>query len=341
LHDRFSLSRVMRYDTAEVHSAYEEWPSLAGKGFAVRAEALSGRYRRVSLLGMGGSAAAGDIIRGWLSGRQGLEFDVYKGHIPLTDMRDTVAIACSASGGTEETIEMMKTAMARGANVVCISSGGKLRDVAIEEGVPYIKMPEIKAPRYMLPFIIFACVSLCNEVFGLGCEQECREAIEEMERVAPGLSVRSPAGRNRAKRLASSLIGRVPKVYGTVLTRGVAVRFKNALNENAKKHASFDVMPELFHNEVEAWEGGRGRFVPVFLSHTMDSKRESRKAERMKESLKRLGADPITVSGSGVSSLAQLASMTYVLDYTSYYCAIGLGRDPFPTRLIDTIKSEG
>ena len=65
----------------------------------------------------------------------------------------------------------------------------------------------------------------------------------------------------------------------------------------------------------------------------------------------RTGADTVTdvfselrmnsgareVSGRGKSSLAQRVTMAYRFDITSYYVAIGIGRGPFPTRLIDRL----
>jgi hypothetical protein len=49
---------------------------------------------------------------------------------------------------------------------------------------------------------------------------------------------------------------------------------------------------------------------------------------------------PIEVKGRGKSNLAQLVTMVYKLDMTSYYVAIGIGRDPFSTRLIDRLKEK-
>src|SRR5215831_2193037 len=161
--DLLSRSRTDRVDTHEVRKTYETWPDLASRGFRANAEVRESNYRRSYLLGMGGSAAAGDILSGWTAGMGGPELTVFKGHISATDMSDGLAIACSASGNTAETIQMMKTAVEKGATVVSISSGGELKELSEKSGIPHIMMPKVLAPRYLLPFMLFATLAVLNK----------------------------------------------------------------------------------------------------------------------------------------------------------------------------------
>ncbi len=287
---------------------------------------------------MGGSASGGDIIAGWASDRSGIEIAVFKGKILVADMHDSVAVACSASGQTMETIEMLRAAVQRGARVLAISGGGMVKEEAAKLGVPHIDMPKVVAPRYMLPFIAFSTLAVINRGLGLGCEDEAEDAFSAME-VERKKIVRSvPLSRNGSKRLALALLHKTPSIYGARVTRGVGIRFKNVLNENSKKHAHFDGIPDAFHNEIESWEDPSVAFLPIFLRHPSESDRDRTRADKMVSILRKGGKRPIQVSGRGGTSLARLATMAYRLDVTSYYTAIGLGRDPFPTKLIDTLK---
>jgi glucose/mannose-6-phosphate isomerase len=333
-----SLSRIKKVDRNEVYKAYRNWPALAMEGFSAKVELPSGGFSRAFVLGMGGSAAGGDIIAGWMSALDGHELAVLKGSVPVHDMRGTLAIACSASGGTRETVEMMKTASERGATIVSISSGGDLLEESRRLGAAQITMPKVVAPRYMLPFMIFSSLKVLNEALGLGCEEEADEAIRTMEREQATLDVETPSGRNPAKRLAGRLARTTPVVFSDEVARGVAFRFKSAMNENAKRHAFFDTMPDLFHNEVQAWEDPTKVFTPIFLRHSWEGSFDSKKTSAWFKILQRRGNKPIEIRGLGSGRLSQLVSMAYQLDMASYYTAMILGRDPLPTLTLDGLK---
>jgi glucose/mannose-6-phosphate isomerase len=338
LHDPFTLDRIRSIDRRSVHKTYETWPALARSGFKVEFDLPRAGFRKAYVLGMGGSAAGGDIISSWLSDRPQIEMATFKGQLPIGNLTDALAIACSASGQTGETIEMMKTAVQRGATTVSISAGGKLMDVSRELGVPHVLMPEVVAPRYMLPFIVFSCLSVVNEGLGLDCQGEAEDAFLEMEAEGRAVGVGTPLSENPSKQLAILIMNKTPVVYASRSTRGAGVRFKNVLNENAKKHALYDGMPDAFHNEIEAWEDPSLEFAPLFLRHPSETEGDRARADAMVEILSELRMNPVEIRGRGKSSLAQLVTMVYRLDMTSYYVAIGTGRDPFPTRLIDRLK---
>jgi glucose/mannose-6-phosphate isomerase len=325
-------------DKGGVYEAYRDWPALAREGFEVKFDLPEGGFSRAVVLGMGGSAAGGDIIAGWIKPLNGVELSVCKGSLPFHDMKGILAIACSASGETAETIEMMKTASKRGATIVSISSGGRLGDESSELGATHIMMPEIVAPRYMLPFIVFSCLAVLNRAMGLGCDQEANEATSELGRMLKAVDIGTQETRNPAKKLARRMIGGTPVVLSDEVAKGVGIRFKNAMNENAKRHAFFDVMPDMFHNEVQAWEDSAKGFIPTFLRHDWEDPVMSRKTDAFVRMLRRNGNRSIEVRGEGASRLSQLITMAFLLDMVSYYTAIQLGRDPLPTKTLDSLK---
>lgn len=340
MQEHYSPSQIRKIDTGHVFEAYRDWPKQARSGFEVKFEPPARAFKSAFVLGMGGSAAGGDIIAGWLSPRRDLEFSVFKGQIPLSDMRDSIAIACSASGQTQETIAMLKTAASNRATVVCISAGGRLMEEARSLGLQHLSMPKAVAPRYMLPFIVFSCLAVLNAAMRLKCEDEANESITELEAMAKKIDIDTALSTNSSKQLAEKLLHATPAVFGDSVTRGVGVRFKNAMNENAKKHAYFDMLPDMFHNEVQAWEDPQSNFLPVFLRHTAEGAVEKKKTDAMAKLLAGLGNTPVEARGAGRGILSQLMTMVYHLDMTSYYVAVGLGRDPLRTELIDRLKKE-
>ena len=325
-------------DRSDIYSAYEGWPDLASEGLAVQGPLPKGDYARIAILGMGGSASAGDIVSGWLFSRGGVGASVYKGALPDPDMKGTLALACSASGGTIETIGMTKAAIERGATVVVISGGGEMKELADSAGVPFVKVPKAKAPRYGTPAMLFAVVRVIDSALGLSAGSEAEGAAKALGAAWKGVSADVPAPRNVAKALALSLSKSTPKVYGTRVTRGVGVRFCSSVNENAKAHAFFEEVPEAMHNDVETWEDPDGGFVPVLLRCSADDGLLSSRMEWFASAIRKRGANPIWVGGTGSSALAELVTMTYRLDMASYYLAVLKGEDPLPTGLLTALR---
>ena len=339
MQDPFSKDRILKTDRKRVYDAYSGWPALAREGFRVDVKVPRPAPRKAYFLGMGGSAAGGDIVASWLTGRRGVEIAVFKGQMPIGDMSDALAVACSVSGQTEETIKMMQTAVARGATVISMSTGGRLAQVSDKLGVPRVAVPKVLAPRFSLPFIVFAALSILDRTFGLRCGSEADETFRQMDALADKVSGETPVDANPSKALALRLMGVTPVIYGSRVTRGAGIRFKNVLNENAKKHALFDGIPDAFHNDVESWADPTTGFIPIFLRHSAEEAGDRSKTDALLKLLTKAGKGPVEVRGSGRSSLSQILSMVYELDMVSYYIAIGLGRDPFPVALIDSLKS--
>lgn len=337
--DRLSLAKVKKRDEIAVYEAYRNWPKLAQQGLRIEFDPPKKKFWRVVVMGMGGSASGGDILTGWIRTKGTGEMSVCKGHVPFHEMSDSLAIVYSVSGQTRETVEMLKTAVQRNATVVSISSGGRILELSKSLGVPHLTMPPVLAPRYVLPFVLFSCFAIANKALELNCESDALEAIREMQALSEEIGMEDGSAMGGVRRLARLLLRKVPVIYGTTVTRGAAIRFKNALNENAKEHALVDIIPEIFHNEVETWQFPSRGFVPVFLRHSLEEEYVRRRVDYMIELLKEMHRNPVEFSGEGTNSLSELVRLVYELDLVSYYLALSLGRDPLPTTFIDRLKN--
>ena len=334
-----SSARISRVDRSKVSELYASWPRLAEEGARAAVEIPSKEYTRAVYIGMGGSATAGDIISDWLKSRGGPTLEVEKGRFQHLGMQGALVIACSVSGNTRETLEGAKSALQRGATLVSICSGGLLEEFARENGLPTVKIPRGSASRYSLPHLLYSALKVLGRAFEIkGLEEEVNDSIRALSETEREIEVSTPIGRNPSKRLAASIWNSIPKIYGSTITRGVAIRFKNSLNENAKRHAFADSTPELFHNEIEAWDGDSKGFIPVFLRHSREPQDEGRRIDSMIRMLRASRVKTVQERGSGGTPLGELSSLTYLLDFASYYVAIARGRDPHPTPLLDALK---
>jgi glucose/mannose-6-phosphate isomerase len=223
--------------------------------------------------------------------------------------------------------------------MVAISSGGKLLEFAEKEGITHVKIPMAMAPRYSLPYSLFAAVAVLRSAsLTAGLQWEVGGALENLENVGRRICTGVPLSENVSKQIATAVSEGIPRIYGSSVTRGVVRRFKTSLNENAKIAAFSDYAPDLFHNEVQAWEMKNSIFKPVILRRAGDPKRESKSLDRLATILEAMGNRCHQVNGSGRGNLSQLVTLAYTLDFATYYAAILRGVDPFEVRIIDELK---
>ncbi|MHA1156952.1 MAG: SIS domain-containing protein, partial [Candidatus Heimdallarchaeota archaeon] len=83
--------------------------------------------KNIVIVGMGGSAIGGEILRDWLRDRLSISIEVCRDYtLPAYVNKDTLVFANSYSGNTEETLTAFLTAIQRKCNVLSITSGGHL-----------------------------------------------------------------------------------------------------------------------------------------------------------------------------------------------------------------------
>jgi glucose/mannose-6-phosphate isomerase len=290
-----------------------------------------GGLRTVTFCGMGGSGIVGDIARVWLE-KKGFTAPTvsYRGYDlpPYVVGEDDLVICTSYSGNTEETISNFEEALRRGARAVAISSGGKLKEMAQREGVPWYPIPSGLAPRYALGFMLSKLLSI------LGCEKdEIEDLRETLENSREDLK---KEGRELAKRLK----GYTPIVYCTPLTEPAGFRYKTQFNENSKTQCYYAVLSEMHHNEVVGLENPllRSRFFFILLSDPKDHERILLRVKITSDLLKEYGIVPYMVEGVGNSYLSRLVRIIYLGDWSSFFLAREYGFDPLPVKIIDSIK---
>jgi glucose/mannose-6-phosphate isomerase len=219
--------------------------------------------RRAVLVGMGGSAIAGDLAIVLTDPETELTLSVVRApELPRHASGDTMCLVASYSGDTWETLAAYEEAGRRRLNRIVLTSGGKLAERAVEDGVPALLLPQGGPPRAWVGFMLGGLLGLLDPVFPESNEDRLGSAAAGTESKLAALS--SPKG--PPARWAQAIGQRRPAIYADVAFAGLARRWKTQIEENAKRGAEFDVLPELFHNALVAWDAatpaeGRGRAV--------------------------------------------------------------------------------
>lgn len=307
---------------------------------------LRSDIRNIVVSGMGGSAIGGDILRCLAFSQARVPILVNRSYdIPHLVGEETLFLAVSYSGGTEETLAAYEQARQRGAQVVCVSSGGRLEELAQADNYPYIKVPGGLMPRVANGFL-FGPMALLLEKAGIltGVQDDLREAIEVLYQMREELNPQAPREENIAWKAAQAMKNALPVIWGSYgPSETAALRWKAQINENAKSPAYYATFPELNHNEVVGFQVAPEIIKQICLVILRDSQDHPRIMKRM-DITEKLVEDKIKrvmeVSSRGKSWLARYYSLTYIGDYASTYLAEEYGLDSIPIPVIDYLKAE-
>ncbi|NLW92127.1 MAG: bifunctional phosphoglucose/phosphomannose isomerase [Syntrophomonadaceae bacterium] len=303
-------------------------------------------YRNLVISGLGGSAIGGDIIRSYASSRLNIPVVVNRDYdIPAFVNQDTLFVAASYSGNTEETLSSYCKARERGANILCITSGGELALMAAADGFGLVQIPGGLMPRAATGYL-FGALILALESIGLfsGVRAELEETVALLkvlrEEFKPGIAAPS----NQARDIAARLKNGIPVIWGTAgISETVALRWKTQINENAKCPAYYNIFPELNHNELVGFETPAGILSQtsiIILQDAQDNERVQKRIEITSSVIKDQVKDIINIRSRGASYLARFFSLAYLGDYVSVYLADEYGIDPTPVAVIDYLKAE-
>ena len=313
---------------------------------AIQDGAHDGRpLKRVVFAGMGGSALAAMLVKDWLGTYLKMPFEVVRGYdLPAYVDDDTLVIASSYSGNTEETLNCLTQARAKNAQVAAIASGGRLIEIAKHQSIAHVVLPGGVQPR-MAVFYNLRAVAALMVNFGvapLSVHEEIAYAADFLREESARWKANVTTDKNEAKQLALLAVGKTPVVYGGALTAALAYKWKISWNENAKNTAFYNQYPEFNHNEFMGWTSHPVE-KPFAIFDLISSFEHPQVIKRFKVSDKLLSgrrpkAKVIELQGDTV--LKQLLWAAILADFTSIYLAILNNVDPTPVKLIEKLKQE-
>lgn len=297
---------------------------------------------QIVVAGMGGSAQPGEFIKTWLGDRLPVPLVMVRDYdLPAFVGPETLVVASSYSGNTEETLEALEVALERGAQVVVSASGGKLVEAARAKNLPYFELPTGIQPRMAVLYAVRAMVTLLERV-GLveGALEEMAAAGTWLEGEMGSWGPEAPTADNAAKQIASELVGHPVVVYAGPVLAFAAMKWKIAINENAKNIAFYNYFPELNHNEFQGWlNPDKHGLKVVELRSDSDHARVVKRFDVTNRLLSNRFA-PIEVRAEGKTKLEQLVWTIALGEYVATYLAVLNQVDPTPVDLVEKFKKE-
>ncbi|MEZ4974919.1 MAG: bifunctional phosphoglucose/phosphomannose isomerase [Cyclobacteriaceae bacterium] len=296
--------------------------------------------RNILITGMGGSGIGANLIESLTFGRVPIPITVCKGYnIPQFVSPHTLFIACSYSGNTEETLSTIQKALLKRAHIICITSGGKMLEVAKEYNLHYIQIPAgSPSPRAMLAYLMISLLFALyhTNLIGAAFIKETENAIEYLDRGEKAIQA-------QAELIAKKISGKLPIIYCDGRLNAMAVRFQNQLNENAKHLAHVNTFPEMNHNEIVGWVNPKSVLAQcqvIYLYTDHDHARVEKRMEICRDIFEKASHPIIDIVAEGASLLEQYYHLIHLTDWISYFLALENKVDPDPVEVIDFLKGE-
>ncbi|HUC96136.1 MAG TPA: bifunctional phosphoglucose/phosphomannose isomerase [Candidatus Saccharimonadales bacterium] len=299
----------------------------------------------VVVAGMGGSALAALLVKSWLKLELSVPIEVVRSYdLPAYVDQNTLVIASSYSGNTEETLSCFEQANTKGAQVAIIASGGHLIDRANLNQITHALLPTGMQPRMALIDDLCVLVEILAN-FGIVTSDKLDEIAGNLDRLKSETAKWAsdvPTDQNYAKQLAQQAVGKTAVFYGGTLAAPVAYKWKISWNENAKNVAFWNELPEFNHNEFIGWTSHpvEKPFAVFDLVSSFEHPQILKRFEISDRLLSGQRPKSIVINLAGKSPIEQLLWGSILADFVSIYLAILNGVNPMPVALIEKFKQE-
>jgi glucose/mannose-6-phosphate isomerase len=298
---------------------------------------------KVVVLGMGGSAIGGSLLRNFVSRlNKPIIFVTRDYDLPAFVDNKTLVIASSYSGNTEETLSAFYQSLKLKCKKLAMTSGGKLKAMAEDARVPVFLIDLVSQPRAALGYSFIPLIALLQKLgFLKDKTAEVETMIQYLEKLLVEIKETVPTSSNRAKQLAAKLQGKIAVIYGAGTLSAVARRWKTQINENSKAWAFYEIFSELNHNAVVGYQFPSelaSKIYVVLLRCPSLHPRILIRYQVTSELLKQNNISHEIIDSQGEGELNQMMSLIYLGDWTSYYLAILNDTDPTPVKVIDYLK---
>lgn len=303
-------------------------------------------FSQIIIAGMGGSAIAGDVVSDLFFDSIKTPIYVSRGYVlPASFNEKSIFIAISYSGETEETLSALKEAESRKMEIICMSSGGKLKEIAMAKKYALVELMPGFQPRAAF-YMIFTCLIRVLEAFSAIPSQKknLEETIQVLEELKGEIGPQKAERSNPAKLLAKKIKGKIPLIFSSVShTYACGVRLKTQFNENSKIPGFVSALPELNHNEIVGYANlkkGKHDYSAILLRTDDEHWRIIKRIEITKSLIGNNLGGIQEINAKGTSRLAKILSLIYFGDFVSCYLAIIQGIDPTPVDVITKLKKE-
>ncbi len=325
----------------QIQHAWEDTRSLS---FSPRAE-----IRNVVVAGMGGSALGADVIRHVFKDQLSVPFEITRDYtLPTYVDAHSLVVLASYSGTTEETLSCAEQAITAQAQIMVISSGGALIELAEKNGYTHYTINPTHnpsgQPRAAIGYAITGTIALLNTAGIINVSQEDIDTvIATVTETTQECAIENPADGNPAKLLAYHIVDKRPIIVAADFLEGAAHVSANTTNENAKAFADYKVIPEINHHLMEGLRfpgTNSGTHLFVFVMSLLYHERNRIRVELTQEIVEENEIETMQLPLKGLTKLAQAFELITIFAHASFYLSLLEEINPTPIPFVDKFKVE-
>lgn len=332
----YILEGMSEYRTMKEY--IEEFPQHIKEGLRIGAEYTFKHQPRaiknILLAGLGGSGIGAEIVYNYIDKSVKVPVVICKDYfLPGFVDEHTLVIACSYSGNTEETLYSFSEACKREAQVVCITSGGKLGEAAAQHDVDLLGMPCGMPPRACIGYS-FVQVLFVLKHYGIIEDQfinELNSAVDLLEQTSEDI-------KTQARDIVARIDNRIPVIYVDQHISCVATRWRQQFNENSKILGWERVIPEMNHNELVGWRDQNEQLAVLFLHSGSEYERIVKRFEINKSIIEQYTSVVIDVHAKGNTYFEKVLYLILLGDWISWFLAEQRQVDAVEVKVIDYLK---
>jgi len=305
--------------------------SIAG---GVNFKTHSTDFNNVLICGMGGSGIGGKLVASWVQKEIKIPILFCQDYsIPNFVNEKTLIIASSNSGNTEETLIATEKGREKGAQIVGICSGGKLKDYCEKYGFNFIQVPGGAPPRTTLAYSLVQLLHILNSF-----ELITNNHFIDIQKSQTILIEKAEEIKSRAKELAVFLEDKHLMIYSAAIDEPIAIRARQQFNENSKLLVGHHVIPEMNHNELLGWTGGNKKYGVLIIDSGKLNEKNYRRINFSIEFIRNKTPYILTLKSLGESKIERSLYLIHLIDWASYYYAVNNNIDSVEINVIEELK---
>lgn len=289
----------------------------------------------IVISGLGGSGIGGTIIKNYGLSHCNKPIIVNKNYkLPTFADQNTLLICCSYSGNTEETIYVLKEGLERGCQIICVTSGGKLQQIAKGNGLDCIHIPPGFPPRSCFGYSIIQLFRIFDYFNLLDVDY-----VAEFNKAAALIDAHDTTIRQEAEALANIIAHKMPIIYTENDMEGIGVRWRQQFNENGKMLCWHNVFPEMNHNEIVGWRDIDDDRCVFFIHTDNDFVRSTMRMKLTKEAISQYTKNIFDIYSKGNSFITDVIYLNYLGDWISWYLSVERNFDATEVHVIENLKA--
>ncbi|HEY0262772.1 MAG TPA: bifunctional phosphoglucose/phosphomannose isomerase [Chitinophagales bacterium] len=261
-------------------------------------------------------------------------FSVKDYSLPEFVDESSLVVLVSYSGNTEEVISCLFEALGKGIKPIAISSGGKLKELALKYNLDFVEMPQGFPPRASLGYGAVNALSVLQKLDLILLDVE-----EEISAVAKFLLAKQESINNTTKIEAKKLKNKLTIAYNENAIDSVGLRLQQQIDENSKSLCFHNAVSEMNHNEIVGWRQKQHDLGVIFLRHSFEHERNKLRFNFVKDVVKEYAKEIIEVFAEGENFIQQYFYLIHWSDFLSYHLGIEHGADTIEVNVIDKLKN--